>query len=535
MNLTDVNKNNFKLRNQCVTRKQLRKESSMKFIKQTAKCILVTGLALMTGTVQAKQYVVKQDDNLWDIARRELGDATRWREIATLNGLAIQRIGCGEHVSLSINQVLNLPETPEERTSRERAERQRQEMEKQRQIEENRRREAQQRQKREAEEKARKEAEQRSLEQKEKNRSEQAIRSKFAQEKKQIESRAEGLSNMKNAADREKSLAEEKCLKMQISKNVGESKKAVSGESIVQMKARLEAARQKKNESEKALQLVRAKVNDMQSKKTAQTKKVEQLRKEVQTAKERVSGLHLRQKNAQSEKCSALAKLNQIKANMSRLQSEKNVAEKSEKEHKISKMEIESKIEEMMRKKSAQEQNKKAGSATKKTGQMNLLELRERKSAVVAKSKEYEIKLQAAKNEIQSQLMRLDKAQKEKCVCDETVVNMHKKIEKLAERKAIAERTLHSIEEAKSTVAKFCENLTRKKTNLIKSKIEREMYENDICALQNRKRALSEMMKIFWKRLQLDEQRMKNLQEFQTRRRKRSQISHGVDLQSIKV
>ena len=183
MNLTDVNKNNFKLRNQCVTRKQLRKESSMKFIKQTAKCILVTGLALMTGTVQAKQYVVKQDDNLWDIARRELGDATRWREIATLNGLAIQRIGCGEHVSLSINQVLNLPETPEERTARERAERQRQEMEKQRQIEENRTREAQQRQKREAEEKARKEAEQRALEQKEKNRSEQAIRSKFAQER----------------------------------------------------------------------------------------------------------------------------------------------------------------------------------------------------------------------------------------------------------------------------------------------------------------------------------------------------------------
>ena len=93
-----------------------------------------------------------------------------------------------------------------------------------------------------------------------------------------------------------------------------------------------------------------AKVNDMQSKKIAQTKKVEQLRKEVETAKERVSGLHLRQKNAQSEKCSALAKLNQIKTNMSRLQSEKNIAEKSEKEQKISKMEIEGKIEEMMRK-----------------------------------------------------------------------------------------------------------------------------------------------------------------------------------------
>ena len=119
------------------------------------------------------------------------------------------------------------------------------------------------------------------------------------------------------------------------------------------MKARLEAARQKKNESEKALQLVRAKVNDMQSKKTAQTKKVEQLRKEEQTAKARVSGLHLRQKNAQSEKCSVLAKLNQIKANMSRLQSEKNIAEKSEKEQKISKMEIEGKIEEMMRKRCA--------------------------------------------------------------------------------------------------------------------------------------------------------------------------------------
>ena len=114
-------------------------------------------------------------------------------------------------------------------------------------------------------------------------------------------------------------------------------------------------------------------------------------------------------------------------------------------------------------------------------------------------------------------------------------MNMHKKIEKLAERKAIAERTLHSVEEAKFAVAKFCENLTRKKANLIKSKIEREMYENEICALQNRKRALSEMMKIFGKRLQLDEQRMKNLQEFQTRRRKRSQISHGGDLQSIKV
>lgn len=54
--------------------------------------------AVPTGGV----YVVKAGDNLWDIAKATLGDATRWVEIAALNGLSKGSV-------LALGQELKLP------------------------------------------------------------------------------------------------------------------------------------------------------------------------------------------------------------------------------------------------------------------------------------------------------------------------------------------------------------------------------------------------------------------------------------------
>lgn len=45
----------------------------MKLVKKTIMSVLMIGFIFMTGVVQARQYVVKQNDNLRDIAERELG------------------------------------------------------------------------------------------------------------------------------------------------------------------------------------------------------------------------------------------------------------------------------------------------------------------------------------------------------------------------------------------------------------------------------------------------------------------------------
>ena len=47
-------------------------------------------------------YVVKSGDSLWEIAKSQLGDATRYAEIVELNGLS-------KGATLSIGQELKLP------------------------------------------------------------------------------------------------------------------------------------------------------------------------------------------------------------------------------------------------------------------------------------------------------------------------------------------------------------------------------------------------------------------------------------------
>ncbi len=60
-----------------------------------------TAAAVETTAEEAMIYVVKQGDNLWDIAREKLGDATLYTQIVELNGLS--------GINLSIGQELKLP------------------------------------------------------------------------------------------------------------------------------------------------------------------------------------------------------------------------------------------------------------------------------------------------------------------------------------------------------------------------------------------------------------------------------------------
>ncbi len=46
-------------------------------------------LGMPGGSSGAAQYVVRRDDSLWTIAARELGDASRWRELYALNRKAV--------------------------------------------------------------------------------------------------------------------------------------------------------------------------------------------------------------------------------------------------------------------------------------------------------------------------------------------------------------------------------------------------------------------------------------------------------------
>lgn len=55
-----------------------------------------------TSKEPAKTYTVKSGDNLWNIAKVELNDATRWQEIATLNNIS-------NYKNLQVGQVLQLP------------------------------------------------------------------------------------------------------------------------------------------------------------------------------------------------------------------------------------------------------------------------------------------------------------------------------------------------------------------------------------------------------------------------------------------
>ena len=59
-----------------------------------------------TGEPRANEYVVKAGDNLWDIARLELGDGSRYRDIAELNDLSTD-------VVLRVGMILQLPEAQE--------------------------------------------------------------------------------------------------------------------------------------------------------------------------------------------------------------------------------------------------------------------------------------------------------------------------------------------------------------------------------------------------------------------------------------
>jgi len=55
-----------------------------------------------TPPAPARSYTVKQGDTLWVIAKRELGDARRIKEIADLNGLK-------EPFRLRIGDKIRLP------------------------------------------------------------------------------------------------------------------------------------------------------------------------------------------------------------------------------------------------------------------------------------------------------------------------------------------------------------------------------------------------------------------------------------------
>lgn len=67
-------------------------------VEATSEVEETTEAAPSTGGV----YVVKSGDNLWDIAKATLGDATRWTEIAALNGLTKGSV-------LALGQELKLP------------------------------------------------------------------------------------------------------------------------------------------------------------------------------------------------------------------------------------------------------------------------------------------------------------------------------------------------------------------------------------------------------------------------------------------
>ncbi len=224
----------------------------MKLVKKTIMSVLMIGFIFMTGVVQARQYVVKQNDNLRDIAERELGDASRWREIAMLNSLEIQRSECGEYVVLSVNQILDLPETLEERLAREKVECQRQELER--------------------------------------------------------------ILAMKTMAERKRRLAEEKCLQMRLNRenadvNVEdvESKKTALTEKIAQMESRVEESRQRISESEKELQLMRERVVELQNKRSEQSRSVEQLRKSIQDVGDEIRSHSMRLAQLQEERCACSA------------------------------------------------------------------------------------------------------------------------------------------------------------------------------------------------------------------------------------
>ncbi len=52
----------------------------------------------------ARMYTVKKGDGLMSIARRELGDAKRWREIKTLNNISNpDKISVGQQIKLPAN------------------------------------------------------------------------------------------------------------------------------------------------------------------------------------------------------------------------------------------------------------------------------------------------------------------------------------------------------------------------------------------------------------------------------------------------
>lgn len=52
------------------------------------------------GSGGGRSYVVKQGDTLYSIARRELGKAGRWKEIAELNGIDGSTLVAGKSISL---------------------------------------------------------------------------------------------------------------------------------------------------------------------------------------------------------------------------------------------------------------------------------------------------------------------------------------------------------------------------------------------------------------------------------------------------
>lgn len=53
-----------------------------------------------TSSGEGRSYVVKQGDTLYSIAKRELGKASRWKEIAQLNGIDGSSLVAGKSISL---------------------------------------------------------------------------------------------------------------------------------------------------------------------------------------------------------------------------------------------------------------------------------------------------------------------------------------------------------------------------------------------------------------------------------------------------
>ena len=78
------------------------RSESVGMVASMAKRYTDTGLCERYGKQEtSKTVTLKAGDNLWDIACREYGDGSRWRDIADANGIAddeVRRLQIGREV-----------------------------------------------------------------------------------------------------------------------------------------------------------------------------------------------------------------------------------------------------------------------------------------------------------------------------------------------------------------------------------------------------------------------------------------------------